>query len=114
MNDPITITVTRAAWLSQYHSPDELMQAVEGGAAGRVVDMVSIYGAPDKQEWAGYTRVGEAEVTLHLLPRDQQAALAVAALNRKLQELRAAYLAKQQEIMEQISKLQAITHEVSA
>jgi hypothetical protein len=111
----LTITTTRAVWLNQYHTPDELMKYLERGEGGRASDILTTYGPPEMEKFGeGYTRIGEADITYRLLPRDEQAALAVASLNRKLEELRAAYLQKQQEIMEQISKLQAITYEAEA
>jgi hypothetical protein len=47
---------------------------------------------------------------LRLLPRDEQTKLAVQALQQKLDQLRAAYMAKQQEILDQISRMQAIEY----
>lgn len=110
MNAPITVTTTRAVWLSSYHSPADLMARVERGDSGAIVDMVSIYGDPKREAWAGYTRVGEADVTVRLLPRDEQTRMALAGLNAKLDQLRAAYLEKQQEILEEIQKLQALDY----
>jgi hypothetical protein len=114
MSAPLTITATRAVWMNEYHTPAELLAYIERGDYGRAVDIVWCYGEPEKKELSNYTRVGEADITLRLLPRDQQAAMAVEALSKKLQELRAAYMQKQQEILDQISKLQAITYEAEA
>lgn len=113
MNESITVTVTRSVWLSSYHTPSELMDRLESGDAGSVVNMLTIYGEPDKDKWSDYTRIGEADVTVRLLPRDEQTRLAITSLNQKLNQLRAAYLEKQQEIMQQISNLQALTNEVA-
>jgi hypothetical protein len=49
-------------------------------------------------------------VTVRLLPRDEQTRMALAGLNAKLDQLRAAYLEKQQEILEEINKLQALDY----
>lgn len=113
MNDPITITATVAAWLtnSEYHGrPQDLLAAIERGDAVGAVSMLSLYGPPSKQTFSDCLRVGEADVTVRLMPRDEQTRLAVAALNGQLEKLRAAYLTRQQEIMAQISKLQAIEY----
>jgi hypothetical protein len=111
MSKPITITATRAVWINQYHTPAELLSYLERGEHGRIVDIVSVYGSPDMDKFGDtYTRIGEADVTLRLLPRDEQTKLAVQALQQKLDQLRAAYMAKQQEIMDQISRMQAIEY----
>jgi len=110
--EQIKITATVAAWLhGGYGSePQDMLAAIEKGDSVRVINMMALYGKPEMSAFGDYVRVGEADVTLRLLPRDEQTRKAVETLNRKLNELRAAYLTKQQEIMEQISKLQALDY----
>jgi hypothetical protein len=106
---PITITATRSVWLNEWHTPDELVQLLERGQHDRAVDILCCYGDPSLESFGqGYTRVGEADVTVRLIPRDEQTKLAVQSLNKKLDELRAQYLQAQQEILERIQKLQAL------
>lgn len=113
MSEPITVTTTVAAWLqnSEYSGrPQDLIAALEKGDPVAVVNMLVLYGSPAKEKFSDYVRVGEADVTVRLLPRDEQTRLALASLNAKLEQLRGAYLQRQQEIMEQISKLQALDY----
>lgn len=116
MNEPITVTATVAAWLhGGYGSmPHDLIAAIEKGDSVRAVNMVALWGSPDNDSFGEYARVGEADVTLRLLPRDEQMRLAVQALNEKLNDLRARYMQAQQQILDQISSLQALTNEVEA
>lgn len=110
MSQALTITATVAVWMSEYHTPAELMQYIERGDGAGAVSTLTLYGPPDKKSFCDYTRMGEAEVTLRLLPRDEQVRMAVQSLNEKLDKLRAAYLQKQQEILAEISKLQALDY----
>lgn len=115
MNKPITITATVAAWVTPGYQQRELMRAVEKRNGVTAVNAVALWGPPEATEFGSdYTRIGEAEVTLRLLPRDEQTRLAVTALQRKLEEERAAWLTRQQQILEEISKLQAITFDAEA
>jgi hypothetical protein len=110
MNAPITITGTCAVWLNEFHTPAEILDYLDAGNTCRALDVMCFYGSPELEKFSSYARIGEAQVTVTLLPRDKQTAMAVQALNAKLQELRAAYQQKQQEIMDQISRLQAIEY----
>ena len=117
MNEPITITATVAVWLSnsEYgYKPSDLMRALERGNAVEAVNMLSFYGPATKEKFSDCTRVGEADITIRLISRDEQTRLALADLNDKLQKLRPASQQRQAEILAQISKLQALTNEVSA
>lgn len=114
MSEPITITATVACWLCpDAYKPHELTQTLQSGSAVQVVNMVSFYGAADRKEFAGYIRVGEADVTLRLLPQDEQTRLAVQSLQAELEKVRAAWLKRQQEILADIAKLQALTYEAA-
>ena len=110
MSEPLTITATVAVWMSEYHTPAELMQYIERGDGAGAMSTLTLYGPPDKKSFCEYARMGEADVTLRLLPRDTQVRMAVQSLNEKLDQLRAAYHQKQQEILAQISKLQALDY----
>jgi hypothetical protein len=111
MSKPMTITATLAAWMGDYNSPARFMEHIERGEHAKAANMLMFYGATEMASFGeGYIRMGEADVTVRLLPRDEQTRLAVKSLQAKLDELRAAYLTKQQEILDQINKLQAIEY----
>lgn len=117
MSEPITVTATVSAWLhtTEYSGrPQDLVTALEKGDPVAVVNMISFYGPATKETFADCTRIGEADITLRLISRDEQTRLALASLNAQLQKLRAAYQQRQQEILTQISNLQALTNEVEA
>lgn len=113
---PITITATVAVWTrdSEYNGISDVLANLEAGRHQRVVDSLIFYGAPDSKTFGDYIRFGEADVIVRLLPRDEQTRIAVQTLNDKLTKLRAAYVSRQQEILAQISKLQALTNEADA
>lgn len=114
MNEPLTITATVAAWLPTYSTPRDLMDALASGDTMKAVNALQFYGDPSREKFAEYIRVGEADITVRLVSRDEQTRIALEALNAQLQKLRAAYMERQQEILSEISKLQALTNEVEA
>ncbi len=115
--NPLTITATVPAWFSVPTSDymrRELDRSIELEDAIAIVNALTFYRSCEGNAPAGWIRMGEADITVRLISKDEQTQQAVAALNAKLDDLRAAYLTKQQEIMRQISELQAITNEVAA
>jgi hypothetical protein len=112
MSEPITITATVAAWLSNNRNPVDLIDAIERGDYRDAVQQICITTSDMKS--LGWTHVGDAEVTLHMLPRDEAVAKAVEGLQQKLAEEKAENHKRRQAILAQISKLQALTYEVSA
>jgi len=117
MNAPITISATMAVWLSPStysNRPQELLAALERGHSIEALNMLSFYGPSEKATFAECIRVGEADITVRLIPRDEQTRLAIKVLNDKLNQMRAAYHQRQQEILSEISKLTALTNEVEA
>lgn len=113
MSNPVTITATVSAWLPTYSKPQDLIAALERGNAVQTVNALQFYGEASKDKFAEYIKVGEADITLRLVSRDEQTRIALEALNDQLQKLRAAYMERQQEIMQQISNLQALTNEAA-
>lgn len=112
---PVTITATLAAWLPSYQKPHELAAAIDKGDMVRAAGMLWLYGAPgEKRDFSDHVLVGEADVTVRLIPRDEQVRMAVDALQQQLEQARAAFHAKQQEILAEINKLQAITFDAEA
>lgn len=110
MNKPITITATVACWVSKGYSQRELMQAVEHGDNLEAINALSIYGAPDRKEFGEYIRVGDADITVRLIPKDEQTKLMVQALQRQLAEERVKWHERQQAILAEISKLSALEY----
>lgn len=114
MSQPITITATVAAWVSAGYNQKDLLAAIEGGNNIAAINAAALWGNPDIKTFGDYIRIGEADVTLRLVPRDEQVQLAVAALQKQLDADRAKWLTRQQQILAEISKLQAIGYEAPA
>jgi hypothetical protein len=109
MSKPITITATVACWLSK-HNQRSFTDAVERGDGVRTVGLTILYGSPDKKEFGSdYIRIGEADVTIRLIPKDEQTRLMVQALQTQLAEERVKWHQRQEAILAEISKLQALT-----
>ena len=114
MSNPITIKATRAVWLSTRNNLSDVAHYLDQGKTDLALGLLSIVGPASWETFADYIRIGDAEVTLTLKPRDEQAAMAVMQLRAKLDKLREAYAEAQREILAQISKYEAITNEVTA
>jgi hypothetical protein len=113
MNEPITITATVAAWVSSGYTQRDLMAAIEVGDSVAAINALT-FCETSEEDFGDFLRVGEAEVTVTLIPRNEQAALMVKALQDKLEEERGKWLERQQAILNEISKLQALTYEAAA
>jgi len=114
VNAPMKITATLPAWLPEFYSVDLMVTAIKEGKYARVVDMLWLSESDLSKGERPCTLIGEAEVTVTIKPHDQLAAAQVQALQAELAHARAAWLTKQQDIMDRISKLQALTNEVEA
>jgi hypothetical protein len=114
--EPVTITATVAAWYYQtdYSRPESLYEMASKGQGTDLVSCLALTGPPDREKFSDYVRVGEADVTVRLYPRNQLTGREIAALNAKLDAARAAYLQMQSEIMDRINKLQALEMTVEA
>lgn len=101
-----TITATVPAWLPG-HADENILQASEA----RIVSGIA-YCEGDMTS-AGWTRVGEADITIRLIGEDELIQGQIAALEKQ----RTAVLAEAQEkcnyINDRISKLQALTFDAS-
>lgn len=114
MTKQVTITATVAAWISKHENPTRIMDALERGDTLDAIHAIAFYGSPDREKFGDWIRVGEADVVVRLAPRDEQVRRAVEHLQQELNNARAEWLTKQQEILERISKLQAITYDAEA
>jgi hypothetical protein len=106
----ITVTATVPAWLPSHRDLRDFIEAVDTGDNKGLVDMLSFVSFDMSQGHDPYTKVGEATVSIALGSRNDFTAGAIAALNTKLDTARAEFLQKQQDILAQISKLQAIEY----
>jgi hypothetical protein len=114
MNEPITITATLPAWLPNFQPLDRMLSHLKAGNSNAVADMLTY---TDNDMGTGrdpYALVGEATITVRLMPHDALTAARINSLQRELEAGRAEWMERQQQIMERISKLQALTNEVSA
>lgn len=111
MAQTIRITATVPAWLPSYRNPVELLDTIQDGQPVDAIQMIAF--APVDMSGSGWVQVGSADVTLTIASRDEAIAQAVSVLNAKLQEERAESQRRQQAILAQISKLQALTYEAA-
>lgn len=106
---PITVTATVACWVAAYSQRD-VLDAIEGGNAISVVNKLALYGPASMEKFSDYIRVGEADVTVRLFPKDEQTRLMVQALNKKLAEERIKWHERQEAILAEISKWSALEY----
>lgn len=112
MNAPVTVTATVAAWISNISGdPARLVESIENGRTVDAIEQMAFYGTPDRVKFGDWLRVGEADVVVRLLPRDEQVSIAVSALKQQLDDARAEWLTTQQKILDRINRLRAITYE---
>ena len=108
---PITVTATVACWVSKdAYSLRNLRESMETGDSIAAVEALAFYGAPDREKFGEWVRAGDADVTLRLMPRDEQTRLAVQALEAQLSEERAKWSQRQEAILAEINKLQALEY----
>ena len=91
MSNPITIKATRGVWLPPHNNLSDVSHYLEQGKTDLALSLLSIVGPASWETFSDYVRIGDAEVTLTLKPRDEQAAMAVVQLRAKLDKLREAY-----------------------
>lgn len=111
MAEQIKLTATLSAWVDADYGIRNLVHALSSGNTKNAFDSLTFYGDADREKFCDYAKVGTAEITLTLVAKDEITANAVKALHAKLEQARAEWLQKQAEILEQISKFQALTFE---
>lgn len=114
MAEQIKLTATLACWVSTEYSLRGFTDAVAKGNHMAALGCVHFYGPPDREKFSDSTKVGTAEITMTVVSRDELTNNAVKALKATLEQERAKWLQKQAEILEQISKFQALTFEAPA
>lgn len=114
MNAPITITATLPAWITSTRSVDRILGYVQSGKHQQAAaDMFFCSGDMDKGS-DPWVRVGEADITVRLVSKDTLVQNQLQTLQAELDHARAEWLTKQQQLLERISNLQALTNEVES
>lgn len=109
---PVTLTATVACWVSKdNYSIRRLRESVERSDSIETVEALAFYGTPNLAEFGDWVRAGEADITVRLMPKDEQTRLAVQALQAQLDEERGKWFQRQEAILAEIKKLQALTYE---
>jgi hypothetical protein len=110
MSTPITITATVPAWLFPHFRVDTLLERARKGEP--CTDMLCFHTWDVNRNRnggdGGYIRIGEAQITIELGSEDELVQAKVQALRDQIDAARAAFLTRQQEILDQIQKLQAL------
>lgn len=105
----ITITGTVKVWLTNSRETVDDITNAAAKDPQEAIDCLG-YGNADMDKGSyPWTKVGTAEITITLMPRDEVAAAQIKTLNEELQQERAASMQRQNAIMDRISKLQALT-----
>jgi hypothetical protein len=108
MSKPITITATVDAWLtSTTDTMDKLLSAKDSKEVVSRLGFSNWNMAKGTYPWV---KVGTAEVTVTLLPRDEIVAVQTKVLQDELQKERADSQMRQNAILDRISKLQALEY----
>ena len=108
MSEAIKITATLDAYVTD---------------VARLPDVREAISDPERHQWAVarmnfndwdmskmWTRVGSADITVTLSSKDEQVAAAIKSLNGQIEEARAKFLTFQADMLERISKLQALEY----
>ena len=105
------ITATIPAWINlEYSALDRMQRNIEEGFFSEAVGEPSYY----VRQLTGYTQIGTAEITLELFPQEVIDGNQLGALKQELHKVRAENQARENAILDRISKLQAIGYEVEA
>jgi hypothetical protein len=109
MSKTITVTATVACWANASYGMRNLSDALHSGNAVSAANALSFYGAPEMEKFGDWIRVGEADITMRLIPKDEQTARIVQALQKQLAEERVKWHERQEAILAEISKHSALT-----
>lgn len=114
MNEPITITATLRDWTSNDYSTRRLLDWLQEGNSQEAAECMIFSNSDMDKGSSPWTQVGEAQVTVSIFSRNELMQRELATLKAELDAARAEWLTKQRQIMDRISKLQALTNEVDA
>lgn len=110
--DPIKITGTMGAYLPDWVKPQTLFDAVKKGEQQRVINILCISVTDMSKAKEPWPLVGTVDVTITMQPENSVVAGKLAALQAELDNARAEWLTRQQQILDQINNLQALPNEV--
>jgi hypothetical protein len=108
VNEPITITATLPAWITTNKDVDRFLAYVQQGKNEQAMRELYFYPGDMSKGNDPWTLVGEAEISVRLQSRDDLVTSRLKTLQQNLEAARAEWLTKQQHILEQINKLQAL------
>lgn len=111
MSTPITFTGTVKVWTTSKWR--DISYVTDCLAQGKTEELVSklTYTNRDMSDTEEWVEVGVAAITVTLHPKDDIVAKQLDGLNAQLQKVRAENQQRENAILDQISKLQAITYE---
>jgi hypothetical protein len=109
MNEPITITATVAVWCAKYNLSTFNAHMQQGNSL-RAAHTLTYYGPTDHDTFGDFIRMGEADITVRLIPKDEQTRRMVQALQAQLAEERVKWHQRQEAILAEISKLSALEY----
>ena len=110
MEHQIKITATLPAWLPSWETATTFLDLVKAGKHQRATSKLHFVVADMSLGNEPWARVGDAEITVTLAPKDDIVAAQVKALEAELQNARAEWMTKQQAILDRISRLQALDY----
>jgi hypothetical protein len=102
---------TTGVWLTGYKNYDDLRHLIDKGDSDGAIQYVA-YSSNDMKD-AGWTPIGMATVHLELDHPADVARAQLDVLQAELQNHRAESQMRENQILERISKLQALTYEVA-
>lgn len=115
MSNEFKFTASSRAWLTDSrYSLNDLQEAIRKCDHKAVIDSLCFSNCDMDVGSNPWTNAGTAEITVTLNSRESIVSAATAALQKELAEERAKWLTKQQEILDRISKLQALEYEVQS
>jgi hypothetical protein len=110
MTAPITFTGTIKAWTTcEWHKIDDVLHTIKVGELDKAASALT-YTNSDMSDTTGWAEVGVATITVTLHPRDELVAKELEGLNTQLQKVRADNQQRENDILDRISKLQALEH----
>jgi hypothetical protein len=101
-----TFTTTVSVWISEYSRHDgTTLQEIDD------IDGLALFRVGSEMQKHGYTHVGEAEVTTTIASADQITNSKVSSLRAELEKDRADSQRRQNELIDKINKLEALTYD---
>lgn len=110
MSTPVKITGTARVWTtSKWQNIDVINHQISEGKNNEAISAMG-YTDHDMSDSAGWSEVGTAEITVTFFPIDAIVAKELDGLKTQLQKVRAENQERENAILDQISKLQALEY----